>query len=54
MHDDNFVVTGGTWGSHDDNLRFHQWKESLHNDVSQFSVELEVDMPVLYAICSMD
>ena len=50
MHDDNFVVTGGTWGCHNDNLRYHQWQQRWHHDVSQFSVELGGDMFAMYVM----
>ena len=32
--DGNFVVTGGTGGCRDDNLRCHQWRQSWHHDGS--------------------
>ena len=33
-----FVITGGTWGCHNDNLRCHHWWQSWHHDNSWFSV----------------
>ena len=37
-HNVNLVVTGGTEGFHDQNLRCHHWQQSWHHGQSWFSV----------------
>ena len=38
----NFVVSGGTAGCDNDNLRCHQWRQSRHHDNSQLSLSLSI------------
>ena len=40
-HKTNFLVNDGTYGSHNDNLCFHQWQQRWHHDNSQFSTNAE-------------
>ena len=37
-HNINFVITGGAGGCQNDNLWYHQWRQSCHHDSSLFSV----------------
>ena len=41
-HDANFVVTGGTVGCHNDNLRCRQWRQSWHHDNSRFPLVISL------------
>ena len=38
LYDTNFVVIGDSGGCHDDNPRYHQWRQGWYYNNSRFSV----------------